>query len=82
LLSLVIVAALVRWFFGTLARGLLICVLQQTLLQQTLLGSGDGGPRTAACLRLAIVFVVAAKWLKVLSFITFGLDCTVVDDYL
>jgi hypothetical protein len=57
------------------------CVLQQALLQQALLGSGGGGARTAACLRLALVFVVAAMWLKDLFLLLFGLDCTVVDDY-
>jgi hypothetical protein len=76
------VAALVRWFFGTLVRGLLICVLQQALLQQTLLGSGDGGARTAACLQLAPAFIVSARQSKDLFifFITSVVLCTVVDD--
>ncbi len=37
------VAALVRWLFGTLARRLLVCLLQQALLRQAFAGSGDGG---------------------------------------
>jgi hypothetical protein len=48
---------LVRWSFGALARRLPICLLQQALPD-----SGDGGARTAACLRLVLVFVVVARW--------------------
>jgi hypothetical protein len=56
------VAALVRWSFGALARRLLVCLLQQVLLRQALPGFGDGGVRTAARLRLALVSVVVARW--------------------
>jgi hypothetical protein len=51
--SLAMVAALVRWSFGALARRLPTCLLQQALLRQGLPGSGDGGARMAARLRLA-----------------------------
>jgi hypothetical protein len=37
------VAALVRWSFGALARRLPVCLLQQALLRQALPDSGDGG---------------------------------------
>jgi hypothetical protein len=72
------VAALVRWSFGALARRLPIC-----LLRQALRGSGDGGARTAVRLRLVIVFVVVARWSSDLFviFMTFRLLCTTVDDY-
>jgi hypothetical protein len=81
--SSVMVVVLVRWSFGALARQLPVCLLQQSLLRQALLGSGDGGARTAVCLRLVLMFVVVARWssdLFVIS-ITFRLFCTVVDDY-
>jgi hypothetical protein len=76
--SLAMVAALVRWSFGALARRLPVC-----LLRQALPGSGDGGARTAARLRLALVFVVVARWSNDLFvfFITFRTLCTAVDDY-
>jgi hypothetical protein len=54
--------ALVRWSFGALARRLPVCPLQQALLRQALSGSDDGGERTAARLRLVLVFVVVARW--------------------
>ena len=81
--SLVIVAALVCWSFGALARRLPVCLLQQALLRQALPGSGDGGARTAARLRLALVFVVVARWSIDLFviFITFSPLCTAIDDY-
>jgi hypothetical protein len=50
-----LVAALVCWYFRGLARRLPGCLQQQALLRQTLSGSGDGGARTAARLRLALV---------------------------
>jgi hypothetical protein len=77
------VTALVRWSFGTLARRLPVCLLQQALLRQALPGSGDGGARTSARLRLASVFVVVARWSKdlLVIFITFGSVCTAIDDY-
>jgi hypothetical protein len=77
------VAALVRWSFGALARQLLVFLLQQALLRQALPDSGDGGARTEARLRLALVFVVVARWSSDLFviFITFGTLCIVVDDY-
>ena len=51
------VVVLVRWFHGALARRLPDC-----LLQQDLPGSGEGGAKTAARLRLAPVLEVVAKW--------------------
>jgi hypothetical protein len=77
------VAALVRWSFGALARQLPVFLLQQALLRQALPDSGDGGARTEARLRLALVFVVVARWSSDLFviFITFGTLCIVVDDY-
>jgi hypothetical protein len=50
-----LIAALVCWSFRGLARRLPGCLQQQALLRQTLSGSGDGGARTAARLRLALV---------------------------
>jgi hypothetical protein len=81
--SLAMVAALVRWSFGALARRLPVCVLQQALLRQALPGSSDGGVKTAARLRLALVSVVVARWSSnlIIIFITFGILCTVIDDY-
>ena len=55
--SSAMVAALVRWSYGALARRLPDC-----LLQQGLPGSGEGGAMTAARLRLAPVLVVVARW--------------------
>ena len=40
--SLAMVTALVCWSFGTLARRLPVCLLQQPLLRQALPDSGDG----------------------------------------
>jgi hypothetical protein len=76
--SLAMVAALVRWSFGALARRLPVC-----LLQQALPGHGDRGVRTAARLRLALVYVVVARWSSdlIVIFITFEILCTAVDDY-
>ena len=44
---------------------------------------GDGGARTAACLRLGPTFVVVARWSKDLFiiFVIFDVLCTNVDDY-
>jgi hypothetical protein len=77
------VAALVCWSFGALARRLPVYLLQQALLRQALLSSGDGGTRTAARLRLMLAFLVVAKWSSDLFviFITFGTLCTALDDY-
>jgi hypothetical protein len=82
-LSLAMVAALVRWSFEALARRLSVCLLQQALLRQSLLGFGDGGGRTAARLWLALVFVVVARWFNDLFVIVITLRTlyTVVDDY-
>ena len=68
------VATLVYLSYRALARRLPDC-----LLQQGLPGSGEGGPMTAACLRLASVFVVVAKWFTdmVVIFITSVVLCTV-----
>jgi hypothetical protein len=81
--SLALVAALVRWSFGALARRLPACLLQQALLRKALPGSDDGGVRTAARQRLTLVPVVVARWSSdlIIIFITFGILCTVVDDY-
>jgi hypothetical protein len=78
--SLAMVAALVRWFFGALARYLPVCLLQQALLRQALPGSSDGGVRTAARLRLTLVSIVVARWSNdlIVIFITFVILCTVV----
>jgi hypothetical protein len=72
------VAALVRWSFEALARRLPVC-----LLQQALPGSGDGGVRTTARLRLALVSIVVVRWSSdlIVFFFTFGIICTVVNDY-
>ena len=51
------VAVLGCWSYGALARQLPDC-----LLQQVVLGSGDGGAMTAARLGLASVLVVVARW--------------------
>jgi hypothetical protein len=81
--SSTMVAALERWSFGALARRLSVCLLQQALLRQVLPGSGDGGARTAARLRLVLVFIVVARWSNDLFviLITFRLLYTVIDDY-
>jgi hypothetical protein len=57
------VVALVRWSFGALAQR-----LPAYLLRQALLDSGEGGARTAARLKLALVSKVVARW-------------SIVDDY-
>jgi hypothetical protein len=81
--SSVMVSALVRWFFGALARRLPVSLLQQALLQQVLPGSAERGARTATRLRLARVLVVVARRSKDLFviFITFEILCTDVEDY-
>jgi hypothetical protein len=68
---------------GALARRLLACPLQQAFIRQALPGSDDGGAMTAACLRLAQVSIVVARWFKYLFifFITFRAVCTAIDDY-
>jgi hypothetical protein len=77
------IVALVRWFFGTLARRFPVSLLQQALLREALPGSGDGGASTMARLRLALVFIVVARWSSDLFviFITFKTPCTADDDY-
>jgi hypothetical protein len=72
LLSLAVVAALVRWSFGTVARRLLVCLLQQVLLRQALTGSSVGGVRTVAPFQLVLVsVVVVARWSNNLFIIFF-----------
>ena len=75
--SLAMVATLVRWSYGALARRLSDC-----LLQQGLSGSGEGGAMTAAHLRLAPVLVVIARWSMdlVVIFITSSILCTAMID--
>ena len=66
------IAVLVRWSYGTLARRLSDC-----LLQQVVPNSGDGGAMTAARLRLASVLVVVARWSTNLDVIFIsGIRCT------
>ena len=67
------VAVLVRWSYGALARR-----LPDYLLQQVVPGSGDGGAMTAARLRLASVVVVIARWSTDLDgiFIISSIRCT------
>jgi hypothetical protein len=74
--SLEMVAALVRWSFGALALRLPV-----SLLRQALSGSGDRGARTAARLRLTLVFVVIARWSNELFviFITIRTLCTAIE---
>ena len=70
------VAVMVRWSYGTLARRLPDC-----LLQQGVPGSGEGGAMTAARLRLASVLVVIARWSTNLDAIfTSCVLCTVLKD--
>ena len=71
--SSAMVAALVRWSFGALARRLPDCLLQQGLSD-----SGEGGAMTAARLRLAPVLVVVARWSMdlIVIFITSSVLCT------
>jgi hypothetical protein len=69
--SLAMVAALVCWSFGALARQLPICLLQQALLWHALPGCDAGETRTVARLRLALVFVVIARWSKDLFVISY-----------
>ncbi|EMS47599.1 hypothetical protein TRIUR3_32599 [Triticum urartu] len=67
------VAVLGRWSYGTLARRLPDC-----LLQQVVPSSGKGGAMTVARLRLASVIVVVARWSMNLDviFIISGVRCT------
>jgi hypothetical protein len=58
------VAPLVSCSFGSLARWLLVCLLQQALLKKALPSSGDGRAMTAARLQLALVSIVFARWYK------------------
>ena len=51
------VAVLLQWSYGTLARRLPDC-----LLQQVLPGSSEGGAMTATRLQLASVLVVVTRW--------------------
>ena len=71
--SSAMVATLVRWSYGTLARR-----LPDSLLQQGLSGSGEGGAMTAARLRPAPVLVVVTRWSTdvVVIFITSVVLCT------
>ena len=73
--SSAMVATLLRWSYGALGRRLPNC-----LLQQGLPGSGEGGPMTAACLRLASVFVVVTIWSIDMNvfFITSDVLCTTI----
>ena len=68
------IVVLVRWPYGALARRLPDC-----LLQQVLPGSGEGRAMTAACLQLASVLVVVARWSTDLFviFIISSVRCTV-----
>ena len=61
------------WSYGTLARRLADC-----LLQQVVPGPGEGGAMTAARLRLALVLVVVARWStdQDVIFIIYGVCCT------
>ena len=71
--SSVVVAVLGCWSYGTLARRLLNC-----LLQQVVPSSGEGGAMTAALLRIVLVLVVVARWSMNLDviFIISGIHCT------
>ena len=62
-----------RWSYGTLARRLSDCILQQVVP-----GFGEGGAMTAARLRLTLVLVVVARWSMNLDviFIISGIRCT------
>jgi hypothetical protein len=78
------VAALVRWSFGALARRLLACLLEQALLDKLCLAPVmEGEEGDARCLRLLLLFVVVARLSNELFvfFITFRNLCTVIDDY-
>ena len=72
--SLATVAVLVGWSYGTLARRLPDCLLQQVVPD-----SGEEGAMTAARLRLASVLVVVARWSmdRDVIFIISGVRCTV-----
>ena len=68
------VAVLVHWSYGALARRLPDCLLQQGLPD-----SGKGGVMTAARLRLVSVIVVVARWSMNLDviFIISSVRCTI-----
>ena len=68
------VVALVRYFYGVLVQRLLDC-----LTQQGLPSFREGGAMTTERLRLALVFVVVARWSTdmVIIFITSVTLCTV-----
>ena len=51
------VVVLVRWSYGDLARR-----HHDSLLQQVVPSSGEGGAMTAALLRIVLVLVVVARW--------------------
>ena len=71
--SSTMVAVLVHWSYGALARRLPDCLLQQVVPD-----SGEGGVMTAACLRLVSVIVVVARWYTDLDviFIIYSVRCT------
>ena len=71
--SLTAVAVLVRWSHGAVARRLPDCLLQQDSPD-----SDHGGVMAAARLRLALVFVVVARWSSDLDVIFIASDvlCT------
>ena len=66
------VAVLGCWSYGTLARRLPDCLLQQVVLDPC-----DGGAMTAARLRLVSVLVVVARWCTYLDVISiiYGMRC-------
>ena len=69
------VAVLVRWSYGTLARRLHDCLVQEVVPD-----SGDGGAMTAARPRLASVLVLVARWSMDLDviFIISDVRCTAI----
>ena len=72
------VAVLVRWSYGALARRLL-----DSLLQQVVPDSRDGGAMTAERLRLASMLVVVARWsthLDVILFTSSVLSTVMIED--
>jgi hypothetical protein len=81
--SLAIVTVVMCQSFGDLARWFPVCVTQQALLRQGFPNSGDGEAKTAAPLRLALVYVIiVARWAQYLFvvFLTFWVICAA-DDY-
>ena len=70
--SLASVAVLLRWSYGVLARW-----LRDYLLEQGLLGSDDGGAKSAARLQLAPMLVVVSRWSTDLDlFFVYDILCT------